>query len=449
MELKLYHTNDIHSHLENWPKIHRFLTAKKKEASPALFFDIGDFIDRVHPLTDATAGQANVRLLNTIPYDAVTIGNNEGTTLTKGALQKLYATFSGDVICANLTDDLGTFQPFVIYERGTEKVAVIALTVIFAQFYELLQWETTDPFVALEAVLPQLPSDVSAIVLMSHLGLPVDEQLAEQFPQLTVILGSHTHHLLQAGKLINGVLLGACGRYGEYIGEVTLNIVGRTVIHKEAQVHLVATLAASPADHLQTEAFFNEGKQLLNQTVAILDAPLSYSWYEESPLSQYVNEIVCEATGADSFLVNAGIYLTALPQGRVTRFDMHQCLPHPLNPFMLHLTGNQLLFLARQIREKATDLRDHPLKGYGFRGQIFGQVLLPRISYDTNDFVLWDNKPLKRDKIYKIVTTDTFIFSPLFRVIRELSFSLESDLFIRNLVEQKLTNETRDYDVND
>ncbi|EUJ35391.1 hypothetical protein BCAMP_11945 [Brochothrix campestris FSL F6-1037] len=38
MELKLYHTNDIHSHLENWPKIHRFLTAKKKGSKPSAVF---------------------------------------------------------------------------------------------------------------------------------------------------------------------------------------------------------------------------------------------------------------------------------------------------------------------------------------------------------------------------------------------------------------------------
>lgn len=45
--LTLWHTNDVHSHLEHWPRIFNFLkekrTAADKENQSALFFDIGDF----------------------------------------------------------------------------------------------------------------------------------------------------------------------------------------------------------------------------------------------------------------------------------------------------------------------------------------------------------------------------------------------------------------------
>lgn len=61
-------TNVIHSHLEHWPRIFNFLkekrTAADKENQSALFFDIGDFLDRVHPLTEGTNGLANTDLLN-------------------------------------------------------------------------------------------------------------------------------------------------------------------------------------------------------------------------------------------------------------------------------------------------------------------------------------------------------------------------------------------------
>ncbi|MCE8101817.1 bifunctional metallophosphatase/5'-nucleotidase, partial [Listeria monocytogenes] len=43
--LTLWHTNDVHSHLEHWPRIFNFLkekrTAADKENQSALFFDIG------------------------------------------------------------------------------------------------------------------------------------------------------------------------------------------------------------------------------------------------------------------------------------------------------------------------------------------------------------------------------------------------------------------------
>lgn len=93
--------------------------------------------------------------------------------------------------------------------------------------------------------------------------------------------------------------------------------------------------------------------------------------------------------------------------------------------------------------EQADSLRDYPLRGYGFRGEVFGQILFPRITFDKKGYVLWDNTPIIRDKIYKVATTDTFIFAPLFPVIKELDVSLKSEQFIRNIVEENLLNEKR------
>ena len=49
----LLHTNDLHSHLENWPKIRRFIDQKKRENEKkgitTITVDLGDFTDRWHP----------------------------------------------------------------------------------------------------------------------------------------------------------------------------------------------------------------------------------------------------------------------------------------------------------------------------------------------------------------------------------------------------------------
>ena len=70
----LLHTNDLHSHLENWPKIRRFIDQKKRENEKkgitTITVDLGDFTDRWHPLSEATNGQANVELMNEVGYDA-------------------------------------------------------------------------------------------------------------------------------------------------------------------------------------------------------------------------------------------------------------------------------------------------------------------------------------------------------------------------------------------
>lgn len=84
-KLVILHTNDLHSHFENWPKIRRFMlgtrAAEQAEEASVLAFDDGDAMDRSVPLTEATDGQINIQLLNEIGYDAVTIGNNEASAI--------------------------------------------------------------------------------------------------------------------------------------------------------------------------------------------------------------------------------------------------------------------------------------------------------------------------------------------------------------------------------
>ena len=92
--IHIYHTNDLHSHLEHWPSIHKLVAERRRwheESGDEVFvFDIGDHMDRWHPLSDATRGKANCQLLNMGGYDAATIGNNEGITLDFEDLDSMY-----------------------------------------------------------------------------------------------------------------------------------------------------------------------------------------------------------------------------------------------------------------------------------------------------------------------------------------------------------------------
>ena len=89
-----------------------FFVIKKREHSiegeACYIFDIGDHVDRSHPFTEGTKGQGNIQLLNEAGYDAVTIGNNEGITMSKEALSALYKDAKFDVILSNLFEEDGS-----------------------------------------------------------------------------------------------------------------------------------------------------------------------------------------------------------------------------------------------------------------------------------------------------------------------------------------------------
>ena len=81
-----------------------------------------------------------MKLLNEAGYDAVTIGNNEGITMSKrGAVGSLYADARFDVILCNLFEEDGSSpewaQPYKIYvtAKGT-KIGVIGATAEYTGF---------------------------------------------------------------------------------------------------------------------------------------------------------------------------------------------------------------------------------------------------------------------------------------------------------------------------
>ncbi|MDP1125408.1 hypothetical protein Q5O12_28215, partial [Klebsiella pneumoniae] len=48
--------------------------------------------------------------------------------------------------------------------------------------------------------------------------------IAKLYPEVDLVLGGHTHHVLAKGELDGRTLLAAAGKYGYYIGHVKLEI---------------------------------------------------------------------------------------------------------------------------------------------------------------------------------------------------------------------------------
>ena len=53
-KLTILHLNDLHSHFESYPKIKRYLQEFPKSDEEVIRVDVGDSIDRWHPMTDIT-----------------------------------------------------------------------------------------------------------------------------------------------------------------------------------------------------------------------------------------------------------------------------------------------------------------------------------------------------------------------------------------------------------
>lgn len=266
MELTIYHTNDIHSHLNEYARIQDYMASHRPQLQhPSLYLDIGDHVDLSAPVTEATIGKKNIELLNKAHCDIATIGNNEGMTISHEALQNLYTEANFKVICANVFDEKGQLPNHItssyIKEIEESRILFVAATAPFTPFYRALDWVVTDPLAAIKDEIEAHEGQFDVLIVMSHVGVFFDEKLCQEIPEIDVIFGSHTHHYFENGELNNGVLMAAAGKYGHFLGEVNLTIEHGRVTDKKAKLH--------PLDALpQVETHFDEeGKALLSEPV--------------------------------------------------------------------------------------------------------------------------------------------------------------------------------------
>ncbi|MEH7501259.1 bifunctional UDP-sugar hydrolase/5'-nucleotidase [Neobacillus drentensis] len=443
--IHIYHTNDVHSHLENWPRIKQFLAERQErhhqKEEDVFLFDIGDFIDRWHPFTEATRGKGNIGLLNESQYTAVTIGNNEGVNLPFDDLNELYVNAQFDVLLANLYQQNGEYpnwvKPYKVYrtKKGT-RVGVIGLTAHFAHLYGLLGWKLTEPTAELKIWIEQVKEESDVIILLSHLGLHEDESIAAEFPEIDVILGSHTHHFLENGKLVGESLLGAAGKYGYFVGKVTLNLnEQKTITNKEAVLYDNKELPPVKNEQKQIEAYLTKGKTLLYQKVTTLTKPLNNELFRETEFSLMLCRALRDWCNTDCAMINAGLLLGPL-SGDVTVYDLLTICPHPINPCVVELSGKELENVLWQTKDEALVHRE--IKGLGFRGTLLGIFVYDQISFDE-EIIFVAGTELDYERNYTLALPDMFTFGHFFKDVlpkKEKKYYLPE--FLRDLLKWKL-----------
>lgn len=442
-KIHIFHTNDLHSHFKYWPRMQSYVKEMRNKlgniGETSYLFDVGDHLDRSNIYTEATVGKGNVRLLNEAGYDVVTIGNNEGITLSHEELFHLYDNANFDVVVANVYASHGKkpawMKPYVILTTamGT-KIGVIAATAMFEVYYEELNWHMDDARSTLLRLAHQLREEVDIVVCLSHLGITEDELLADECPEIDVIFGSHTHHVLPEGKVINGVLLTGGGKFGQYTGHLIIEYdkkLRKIVEKKDTLIHN-KDLPIVKNEQKMVQFLEDEGNRILDTPVFTTKKAYNKEWFHYSQLSDLFAHAILEKSGADCALFNAGIFLDGLPKGIVTALDLHRIFPHPINLCTIELSVAEMKEIYMQSKNEEWPYIE--LKGLGFRGVIFGKILTYGFSMNENRQLLINGKLADQNHIYKLVTLDLFTFGyfyPSFKYAKKQYILPE---FLRNIM---------------
>jgi len=456
--LHLLHTNDLHSHFASLPRIvtclrtHRQTWEQNNEH--VLTVDIGDHLDRMNIITEASFGKANVELMNRSGYQYATIGNNEGITMPKERLNDLYEHAAFTVIASNLLEPPDGRQPewsvpYAIHECGDLRIALLGVTIPYPHSYELMGWISAEPRPIIKSQVAALRSQVDVIVILSHLGYQEDCRLAEEVEGIDVILGAHTHHLLEQGVRIGNTLIAQTGRFGQYVGHVCL------LLDREKKTVITATAEVFPTEQYMEDAEVSQVLQekreaaeaKLNQPIATLAHDLRVDWEDETAFSSFLAASIREKTGAEVGLANGGLLLTNLHRGGLSRADLLRCVPHPLNLCAITLTGDQLTQVLEQAIQPEIVKRE--LRGFGFRGKVEGWMGVDglRIEYAREEHprivsIEVNGNKLVGSRKYRVGTVDMFMYNRLFPVLlqgSDLQFFLPA--LLRELLAETLQDE--------
>ncbi|MNX32251.1 Trifunctional nucleotide phosphoesterase protein YfkN precursor [compost metagenome] len=423
-KLTILHTNDLHSHFGVMARISSMINEERKGEGEFLLFDIGDHMDRMAVETEGSMGEANVDVLNLMGYDAVTIGNNEGLTFTPELLAQAYAGLTCPVVCCNIKErDTGRapiwMKKHTVLHKAGFKIGVIGATAPYAEFYRLLGWDVLDAAAEIAEQVELLKPHTDFIVLLSHLGIHTDKELAGQIDGLDLILGGHTHHLLEEPLRVGNTYLAGAEKFGHFLGKITLIPEPGS---GKLRLSSGCCLSVQPGREnsevsAAIEIHGEHAQERLGQTVAITTRELPIQYTRESPLGNLLAQAVRRFTGSALSLVNSGQLLESLPVGEISAGMLHARCPSPINPCRMRLRGEHILYSLEQ--SLLPEISEKVIYGYGFRGKVLGNLCVDGLEVLYNPSAKPYHRivqanlagvPLEPDEEYLVGTLDMFTF---------------------------------------
>lgn len=222
--VQIIHTSDLHACLTGaegrpspWLQLATVIGQLRRQAGDqsTIHIDTGDTMQGTL-IGTLTRGLAPLRALQAMKCDAWIPGNHD-FDFGPQAFAEGATMLSSIIICGNLQPANGvlpSWPSWKLFERGGCRVAVIGSTASYLRHWflqELSNAYLVDTARAqLRRVLPEvLKANPEVIVLALHQGWVVNDrrgvnevaQIAEEFPEIDLILGGHTHRAIPGRQI--------------------------------------------------------------------------------------------------------------------------------------------------------------------------------------------------------------------------------------------------------
>jgi 2',3'-cyclic-nucleotide 2'-phosphodiesterase (5'-nucleotidase family) len=409
--LIILHTNDIHGRVEGLSRIATLVERIRAEnqSVPVLYFDLGDSEDTSNRLSNLTKGAAMHRLFSVMGCEAVAVGNGAIPRYGPGVLKDHASASHYPHLLANLRMPDGGFIPgthlTAFLDLDNLRLGLIGVTAEMPSYTRFFGLRTVPTLPLIRELAVGLRSEgADAVILLSHMGLAADRELAEELQEdVALIVGGHSHDLLPEGEWVGEVLIAQAGYYAEHLGRIDLIWDGGKPRVRRATV-LPVEDAIPPSARILAEAGAIEAEveQYLDEVIGELVEPLDFATDRECGVANLMADALRQRMGAEVGVLVAGqAFSGPLPAGPLHRATLWDVCPSPANPGVVTLTGSQLIELvARGLDPERAAEQPNPLRGKA-RGlmHLSGAVM-------RDGRLLVGSQPVEPERDYRVAGSD-------------------------------------------
>ncbi len=388
-KLVIVHTNDTHSHIDPLADNDLGGVARRKviidsirEANPnVLVVDAGDIVQGTLYF-HLFKGEVEQEMLNELGYDVQILGNHEfdnGTVALKKMLDKAEPTLlsSNYDFTESVLD--GMFQPYMVKQYGKHRVGIMALNLdpkgmVAEGNYDgvrYLPWkEATEKTVD----LLRNKEKCDYVIAVTHIGyqgsdedpkLFGDVQVAQQTSGIDLVIGGHSHTKLDPAVRVanaegDSVTIVQTGKYGQYVGEITMNLNDGAVSEKLIPVDSRLDARRDPALMAAIEPYRAGIDSLYNVTVARVagDLPLEN---RSAAMMNFDADFILERASKlvdgklDGSIGNKGGLRTTWKPGDVSEGAAIDMMPFQNKIVVLEISGKDLIEAFNVMKARGGD----------------------------------------------------------------------------------------------
>ncbi len=353
-----------------------------------------------------------------------------------------YATVP--MICANLDVSkepalAGKIKPDVIKIAGNVKIGIFGLITpnvnILSNIGKNIKVNPDLASVAQAEVKKLRGEGCNLIIALTHIGVDADKELASKVNGIDVIVGGHSHTLIQTPIEVKNpdggkTIIVQDGARAVYLGELTLYVGRKGIDHYNWKLHLLdSSVPSDPFTQKLVDYFESKmpPPEKVGETLVDLDARKETVRTREAAIGNLFTDAMNYAVATTIAVTNGGgirgdkIY----PKGEITTATLTQMHPFGNSIVIVKLTGKQFKEIlergAAALRSK-NDPRDPKTIDTGAFLQVSGikEVIdvdkTPQQLDPTNSKIVVpgervvsvtiNGKPLDPNKVYTVAVND-------------------------------------------